>query len=325
MEITEKYISQVSDNLLFFLREQIGDSQIDYEIPPSQLQGGFDTSIFQFKLKNIQPSLSEYLVLRLFRKSHPRKQAIKESVIHNSLVDQGFLVPYVYYAYIDDNYLGNQFLIMDFLTGALLPTVFDQDTPIILGKKHAALHNADSSQLSEDMISAGFGERQYGIEGRLDYLIKASEYLPWLVEIVYWLINNKPSNCEHRSICHGDFHPYNLLAKDGEVTAILDWSSCRVGDPAADVASTLVIFNAATKHIIPAFDSKIETQKYLDAYRGERDLNEQHLGYYQVLFSALRLFIGTKEVAVWAQLPIRNELINIIYDLSKIHVEVPRQ
>lgn len=324
MDISTKNINQVSDNLLFFLREEMGDSKIDYHMPPSQLQGGFDTSVFHFKLKNVNPSLSGPLVLRLFKKSHPPRQAIKESVIHNSLVDQGFLVPYVHYACIDDKYLGSQFLIMDFLTGARLPKVFDQNTPIILGKKHAELHNADSSQLSENMIAAGFGGRKYGIEGRLDYLIRASEHFEWLEEIVNWLIRNKPSICEHPSICHGDFHPYNLLAKDGEVTAFLDWSSCSVGDPSADVASTLVIFNAATKHIIPKFDSKFETQQYLDAYKGERDLNEQHLIYYKVLFSSIRLFIGTKEVVVYTQLPIRNELINIIYELSKIHVEVPR-
>ena len=324
MEITEKYIRQVSDNLLSFLSEELGDTKLDYEIPPSLLQGGYDTSVFQFKLKNVHSSLSGPLVLRIFRKSHPLKQAIMERVIHNSLVDQGFTVPYVYYACVDDKYLANQFLIMDFLPGVLLPSVFGQNTAIVLGKTHAALHNADSSQLREDMISAGFGGRQYGIEGRLDYLIKASEHLPWLEEIVLWLIENRPSDSEHLSICHGDFHPYNVLAKDGEVTAILDWTACRIGDPAMDIASTLVIFNAAAKHIIPAFDSNIETQKYLDAYRDERDLNEQHLGYYQVLFSALRLFIGTKEAAVWTQLPIRNELIIIIYEVTKIHVEVPR-
>jgi aminoglycoside phosphotransferase (APT) family kinase protein len=285
MDISEKHINQVSDNLLSFLSEELSDTKLEYEIPPSQLQGGYDTSIFQFKLKNVQPSLSRPLVLRVFRKSHSPKQAIMESVIHNSLVDQGFLVPYVFYACIDNRYLGNQFLIMDFLVGALLPTVFDQDTAIVLGKTHAALHNADSSQLSEDMIAEGFEGRQNSIEGRLDRLLKASEHLPWLEEIAFWLIENRPSDCEHPSICHGDFHPYNLLAKDGEVTGILDWSSCRIGDPASDVASTLVIFNAATKHIIPSVDS-------------------------------------TKEVVVWTQLPIRNELIVIIYEFSNIRVEV---
>lgn len=221
---------------------------------------------------------------------------------------------------IDDKYLGNQFVIMDFLTGALLPTVFDQDTAIVLGKTHATLHNADSSQLNEDMIAEGFGGRQYSINGKLDRLLKESEHLKWLEEIVFWLMEKRQSDFQHSSICHGDFHPYNLLAKDGEVTAILDWSSCRIDDPAADVASTLVIFNAATKHIIPSFDSKIETKKYLDAYRGGRDLNEQYLGYYQVLFCILRLFGGG---FIWSQPTIQHELLNIIYDFSKIRVEVP--
>jgi aminoglycoside phosphotransferase (APT) family kinase protein len=324
IDISEKYISQVSDNLLFFLREEIDDTKVDYEIPPSQLQGGYDTSVFQFKLKNVHLSLSGPLVLRVFRKSHHPKQAIMESVIHNSLVDQRFPVPYIYYACIDDKYLGNQFLIMDFLPGALLPSVFGHDTSIVLGKTHATLHNADSSQLNEDMIVEGFGDRQYSIEGHLDSLLKRSERLPWFKEIVLWLIENRPSECEHPSICHFDFHPYNVLAKDGEVTAILDWSSCKIGDPVMDVAFTLVISNAATKHIIPSFDSKRENQKYLDAYRGERDLNEQHLGYYQVLVSAVKLFAGTKGVLVWTQPPIQHELINIIYDFSKINVEIPR-
>jgi hypothetical protein len=86
MEMTEKYISQVSDNLQSFLSEELGDTKLNYEIPPSQLQGGYDTSIFQFKLKNVQPSLSGPLVLRVFRKSHPPKQAIMERVIHNSII-----------------------------------------------------------------------------------------------------------------------------------------------------------------------------------------------------------------------------------------------
>ena len=170
------------------------------------------------------------------------------------------------------------------------------------------------------MIAEGLRDRQYSIEGKMDRLLEASENLPWLEEIIFWLIENRPSGSETRSICHGDFHPHNLLAKDGDVTAILDWSSCRIGDPAADVASTMVIFSAATKHIVQSFDAKIEIKKYLDAYRRVRDLNEQHLGYYQVFGCLLRLFAGG---FIWAKPAIRNELIHIIYEFTKIHVEVP--
>ena len=86
MDISKKHIAQVSDNLLSFLGQELNNTRVDYEMPPIQLQGGFDTSVFQFKLKNVQPSLSGPLVLRVFQKSHFPKQAIMEHVIQNSLV-----------------------------------------------------------------------------------------------------------------------------------------------------------------------------------------------------------------------------------------------
>ena len=322
MDISEKILNQVSDNLLAFLREEIGDKTVAYEFAPSQIQGGNETLIFKFQLKSIHSSLSKPLVLRVFNKSNLPKHAIMESVVHNSLVDQGFPVPYVHYNCTDHKYLGYQSLIMDFLPGEILPIVFNQDTPIVLGKTHAELHKADSSQLSKDMVKEGFGGKQYSVEGWLDQLLKASEWLPWIKEIVLWLIENRPSECEHPSICHRDFHPGNLLAKNGKVTAILDWSCCRIGDPVMDVASTLVIFNAATKHIIQAFDTKNETQKYLEAYTRERDLNERHLEYYQLLGCTIYLFVGANGISIWTQAPILNELIKIIYDFSKIQVRI---
>ena len=99
---------------------------------------------------------------------------------------------------------------------------------------HAALHNVNPTQLNKNMITGGFGGQQYSIEGKFGLLLKATERFPWLKQIVVWLIENRPSECENPSICHGDFHEGNLLAKDGKVTGILDWSQCRIGDPVMD-------------------------------------------------------------------------------------------
>lgn len=323
MNIPKYEFNQISGKLLSFLKEELGDTNIDFASPPTKLEGGNETTIFHFKLNAGQPPLSKHLILRKFRKEHRPKHAIMEKIIHNSLVDQGFAVPYVHFSCTNDDYLGSQFLIMDYMPGELLPLVLGPDTDIVLGKTHAALHNANSNRLNEDMIAEGFGGRQHSIEGKLDWLLKVCEHLPWLENVVRWLIENRPSECDFSSICHGDFHPGNLLAKDRAVSAILDWSCCQIGDPVMDVASTLVVFNAATKHLIPSFDSNIETQKYLEAYKSKRDLDEQYLEYYQVLGCAIALFAGTNGVLVWTQPPIQNELINIIYDFSKIHVEVP--
>ena len=71
-------INQVSNNLLAFLKDKLGDTKIDYTSPPTRLQGGNETSIFHFKLKNVQPSLLRPLILRKFRKEHRSNHAIME-------------------------------------------------------------------------------------------------------------------------------------------------------------------------------------------------------------------------------------------------------
>ena len=92
MDNSDNKLNQVSDNLISFLREELGDTKIDYENAPSQIQGGNETSIYKFQLKRVNSSLSRPLVLRVFNNSNLPKHAIMESVVHDSLVDQGFPV-----------------------------------------------------------------------------------------------------------------------------------------------------------------------------------------------------------------------------------------
>jgi aminoglycoside phosphotransferase (APT) family kinase protein len=44
-------------------------------------------------------------------------------------------------------------------------------------------------------------------------------------------------------LCHLDFQPFNVLAEDGEVTGIVDWSNARAGDPREDLAWTTVVLD----------------------------------------------------------------------------------
>lgn len=41
-------------------------------------------------------------------------------------------------------------------------------------------------------------------------------------------------------LCHGDFHPANVLRDDRQCT-VIDWSTAARGDPAADVARTCLL------------------------------------------------------------------------------------
>lgn len=44
---------------------------------------------------------------------------------------------------------------------------------------------------------------------------------------------------------HGDLHPGNLLVADGALTALIDFGDVTVGDPAYDLASSWMLFDAA--------------------------------------------------------------------------------
>lgn len=47
------------------------------------------------------------------------------------------------------------------------------------------------------------------------------------------------------SVCHGDFHPLNLVLDDAGEAAVLDWTDAGIGDRHGDVARTILLFHVA--------------------------------------------------------------------------------
>jgi aminoglycoside phosphotransferase (APT) family kinase protein len=43
------------------------------------------------------------------------------------------------------------------------------------------------------------------------------------------------------ALLHLDYHPYNVIMKDGQISGIIDWANAQVGDPRADFARTYSI------------------------------------------------------------------------------------
>ena len=49
-------------------------------------------------------------------------------------------------------------------------------------------------------------------------------------------------------LCHGDFHPFNLILNDGKVT-IIDWVDCSAGDIRADVYRTYLLISQVSSNL----------------------------------------------------------------------------
>ncbi|HEY3993278.1 MAG TPA: phosphotransferase [Ktedonobacteraceae bacterium] len=80
-------------------------------------------------------------------------------------------------------------------------------------------------------------------------------------------------------LLHGDFWPGNILWKDGQLVAIIDWEDAGLGDPLADVANSRL-------EILWAFGSDA-MQQFTHRYQSLSPIDFTHLPYWD-LCAALR-------------------------------------
>jgi Ser/Thr protein kinase RdoA (MazF antagonist) len=108
-----------------------------------------------------------------------------------------------------------------------------------------------------------------------------------------WLAERRPSPAAGREVvCHGQLYPTNVYL-DGDADPVaIDWTRACVGDPAYDVASTLVAFWVLPLYVDNAIQRKMVkmardslASSYLDAYRDAASssgpLDEAALRYWQ--------------------------------------------
>lgn len=85
---------------------------------------------------------------------------------------------------------------------------------------------------------------------------------------------------EARRLIHGDLHPKNIVAKNGQITAIIDWGDFALGDPATDLAIFWMLFS----------DKKIR-EEALQTYGAEAPLIKRAIGW-AIFFGTILLDVG---------------------------------
>lgn len=95
---------------------------------------------------------------------------------------------------------------------------------------------------------------------------------------------------EGSALCHGDFHPDNvLLTDDGPV--VIDWLDAGTGHPAADVARTSLIlrFAGCPRSRVLAVLLRFVRRLYLRHYCGRRDVSRSQIRQWELPIAAARL------------------------------------
>jgi aminoglycoside phosphotransferase (APT) family kinase protein len=322
-------IETLSAKLISYLRAKLGNSALDLASPLARLQGGFETASYRFELDGASGGLSRPLVLRLYPQFYGTGNAIWESTVQNVLAGEGYPVAQVRDVCTDMSILGGAFFIMDHLPGRPLAFAPSDSVPGLLGKVHAELHSIDPDLLVKALDEKGVDDYGYRLESRFDWLDDRAKKLPWLRQAVDWLLEHRPPEPERLSVCHGDFHPFNIMYDEGKVTGVLDWPGFAVTDPVYDIGNTMVLITITSKHVAASMgdfsfvDWDLMADLYLTAYRAHRSLDDTNLAYYQVRRCAMALVQGVEGQKVWQHPLIVRDLLAYIHDITGVQVTMP--
>jgi aminoglycoside phosphotransferase (APT) family kinase protein len=300
--------------LLEYLRAELHEPGLGYVEPLTPITGGYDTRIFAFRLSGAPEPFSIPLILRVLGSRQPSARALRERATQNALAGLGYPAPRVLLASPDPTVLGGAFLVMERLAGRPLLAVRRLGVAAVLVEMQLRLHALDAEVLLQALdregqaSTAGSGppisREAVAFEGhlaRLEHQIDRGS-LRGLENAMAWLSDHRPTS-ERRVICHGDFHPQNILMTDGRVTGVIDWPNVTVADPAFDVASTRVVLGLVPVGLLgvpPALRGLVEVARrivvarYVSRYRRRHPLDAAGLAYYEAL-ACMRGLVRTAE------------------------------
>jgi aminoglycoside phosphotransferase (APT) family kinase protein len=202
------------------------------------------------------------IVLKLYFSADRVRAAQTELAAMNAVRDAGGPAPQGFDLI---EFEGRPGLLMERIDGVDLLTRIEKQpwqvvpTGGILGRAHAALNAAEAPGIIDRL------------RDRLTrHLTEVGVEYPALRERGLAALARLPDGDR---LCHGDFHPQNVIVA-GKRTVVIDWPGAMRGDPAADVARTLMLLRLGElPEGTPAFIRRLEKVgraflkwRYLSAY-----------------------------------------------------------
>lgn len=262
--------TDLAEQLLDVLRAAAGEPGLAYDRRPEPMHGGFWAELHSFSLAEPPDGWQKELVARVMPDPGAAR---KETIVQSAVAGAGFPTPMVRASGGPEDGLGRAFMIMDRAPGGPLLAGLDgagavtsglgllRRIPVVLAEAMARLHALDPDLVSSELAAAasddpagGASSAAGGLPDRVGY---APVTVPGLISVLAghagefgradltgaarWLAAHPPAAAPD-VICHGDLHPFNLLA-DGDRITVLDWSTTLIAPRAHDVGFTTLLLS----------------------------------------------------------------------------------
>jgi Ser/Thr protein kinase RdoA (MazF antagonist) len=207
-------------------------------------------------------------VLKLYRDPSNRSVAFGEAAILAIVGEHGLPTPAVHEA---GPYAGRWGLVMDRVPGQPLASLAAADPTLV----PAALEAMVALHLQ---IHARTEVRLSPLKPRLATRLQHAPGLdPALRETLQARLAALP---EGNRLCHGDFHPFNIIGPPG-AAMIVDWPDATSGPPAADVARSYLLMRHGAGHEL--------ADAYLQRYLAASELTDADIRAWLPVIAAARL------------------------------------
>jgi aminoglycoside phosphotransferase (APT) family kinase protein len=227
-------------------------------------------------------------VLRVARRSQDFDRLRYEYEVYELLAGTKVSVPRAYELVEAD---GSPAIIMDRLSGG---SMMDQIRRRPLSAKARAIELAE---LHLDVSGVDAPKRFTSAKTKAEYCIGRSEALGEEArKRILDLLENLP---EGASLCHGDFHPGNILCERTR-KYIIDWSAASRGDFHADVAHTFLLMRVVPRapgvsramHFVQRRIGRAVADTYLSAISRRRPIDSRTLSRWTIINAAERTWHG---------------------------------
>lgn len=230
-----------------------------------------------------------HLVLRLLPPTYPQNQSTLTGTLHQYLSKQQYPTPNVHIIGNNTTILGGEFLLMDYVQGKTIFTELNEHSPSQIAEACYKLHQIDPQPLIHQYKVKGIPQTRYqGLGWREEYI---ENNVKWLRPALYWVKEHYPRDRSNIRICHGEFHPLNVIVEDGQICAVLDWSTFKIEDPHYDLASLRNLSYIMIPTYLPERDWRRFFDDFLDAYVRVGGLDRDLFDYY-VVFLALMMIVS---------------------------------